>query len=351
MTVGLEELDTIDRRILSELDRNARISYSELGKRIRVAKETVKYRIANLEKQEIITEYYTVLNLSKLGFTMYRPYLRLQNTNAEIEKKMNDYLIASKNVAIFFKINGPYHIVLAVWAYDLWDYEKFWFGFKQNFGSYLAEYQLSQITEYLEFTRPYILPSKVNEMEKQVFTTVSKTEPENLDKLDYRLLGFISNNARASLVEIAKTLKISIVTARQHMKKLIEREVILGFRATIDLNKLGKEYYKVDLWLRNFEKKNEINSYVKSLPNVAYTERTVVTSDIEFDLEVSGFDEFIRIMNGIKERFPEDIRDYKYYARISAMKVSYAPEILPSEAPENVYNGSLRLKKGGKWNL
>ncbi len=324
--MSLEDLDSIDRKILAELDRNARISYSELGKRIRVAKETVKYRIANLEKQGIITEYYTVLNLSKLGFTMYRPYLRLQNTNAEIEKKMDEYLISSKNVAIFFKINGPFHIVLAVWAYDLWDYERFWFEFKQKFGAYLAEYQLSQITEYLEFTRPYFLP-KTGEIEKQVFTTVSKTEAEQLDELDYRLLGFISNNARASLVEIAKTLRASIVTARQHMKKLIDKKVILGFRATIDLNKLGKEYYKVDLWLRNFEQRGKIDSFVKSLPNVAYTERTVVTSDIEFDLEVSGFDEFIKIMNLIKERFPDDILDYKYYARISAMKVSYAPEL------------------------
>ena len=49
--MSLDDLDSIDRKILTELDKNARISYSELGKRIRVAKETVKYRIAQLEKQ------------------------------------------------------------------------------------------------------------------------------------------------------------------------------------------------------------------------------------------------------------------------------------------------------------
>ena len=45
--MSLEDLDLIDRKILAELDKNARISYSELGKKIRVAKETVKYRIAD----------------------------------------------------------------------------------------------------------------------------------------------------------------------------------------------------------------------------------------------------------------------------------------------------------------
>ena len=46
----LDTLDLTDRKILSELDKDARISYSELGKKIRVAKETVKYRITQLQQ-------------------------------------------------------------------------------------------------------------------------------------------------------------------------------------------------------------------------------------------------------------------------------------------------------------
>jgi DNA-binding Lrp family transcriptional regulator len=325
MQTGLEKLDAIDRKILAELDKNARISYSELGKRIRVAKETVKYRITQLEKRGIITEYYTVFNLSKLGFVMYRPYFRLHNTTPEIEKEIVDYLTSDKNVAILFTINGPYHIALAVWTHDLWDYEQVWLRFKKKFGQHISTHQLSQIAEYLEFTRPYLSPSR--ETEKDVFTTVSKTEQEKLDAIDYKLLRFISNNARASLVDIARKLGISIVTVRQHMKKLIDKEVILGFRATMDLNKLGREYYKVDMWLSKFDRYEELGAFIKSLPNVAYTERTVVTSDMEFDLEVTGFEEFVQIMDSIKERFPEDIRDYTYYSRIAAKKVSYAPNL------------------------
>lgn len=327
MTVGLEGLDLIDRRILAELDKDARISYSELGKKIRVAKETVKYRISQLEKRGIIQEYYTVLNLSKLGFVMYRPYFRLQNTTPKIEKEITEYLTTHKKVAIFFTTNGPYHIVLAVWAHDLWSFEQFWTDFKKKFSRYISEQHLSQISEYLEFTRPYLLPNQTDYFEKGVFTTVSKTEKEELDETDYKLLKFISNNAKASLVEISKKLRVSIVTARQHMKKLIDKQVILGFRATININALGIEYYKVDMWLSRFDNYDKINSFIRALPNVAYTERTVITSDVEFDLEVSGFEEFVRTMYEIRERFPDDIKDYRYYSRIAAKKVSYAPDL------------------------
>ena len=58
-----------------------------------------------------------------------------------------------------------------------------------------------------------------------------------------------------------------------------------------------------------------------------YTERSVISSDLEFDIEVENFEEFIKIMNSFKEKFPEDIKDYAYYSRIKNYKTSYLPDL------------------------
>lgn len=323
--MALEDLDLTDRKILAELDKNARISYSELGKRTRIAKETVKYRINQLEKKGIIENYYTVFNFQKVGLMVYRLYLRLQNHTPEIEKRMLDYLAGENQVVVLYRTNGPYHLVVGLWAKDIWEFERIWLELNKKFCHHLAENHLSIMTEYSEFSRTYLLPEKNSRIwDKKVFVTMENEQKEDLDEFDLKLLELLSDNARASLVEIAKKMGVSVVTARQRLKNLIKKKVILGFRATLNLNALGKYYYKVDMWLNKFERKDEIERFVRSLPNCTYAERTIISGNAEFDLEVAGFEEFIQTMNRIREKFPEDIRDYKYYERISAIKVRYS---------------------------
>ena len=127
------------------------------------------------------------------------------------------------------------------------------------------------------------------------------------------------------MTSIAKKLNVSVVTARYHLKKLIGQKVIVGFRPIFDLNALGREYYKVDLWLRRFENADKIRQHILSHPEVAYTERSIISSDLEFDIETRNFDSFISIMDSFKRKFPEDIRDYSYYSLIRNYKMRFAP--------------------------
>ncbi len=321
MTV--EKLDLIDKRIISELDKNARINYSQLGKKIKVAKETIKYRIKQLEKNGTIKGYYTVIDFSKLGFIVNRICIRIQ-TSLEKEKEMNEYLLNSKKIAVFYRVNGQYHIILGIRAKNIWECEKFWNDFKERFGDYITIVNSSIFTKYTEFSRIYLLEDKG---EKKEFITLSESKPEKIDEIDEKIILFLSNNARAPLIEIAKNTKTSIMTVREHLKKLINNKIITGFRIIIDLRKIGMEYYKVDLWIKRMEKLGEISRHILSHPNVIYTEKSIITSDLEFDIEVENFEKFIEIMDYFKKKFPEDIKDYKYYSLIKNYKMIYAPSI------------------------
>ena len=61
-------LDQIDKRILFELEKNARINDSALAKIVKKSKDSVRYRIKKLEEQKIITGYRTWIDYSKLGY-------------------------------------------------------------------------------------------------------------------------------------------------------------------------------------------------------------------------------------------------------------------------------------------
>ena len=60
-------IDGIDRKILKELQENARISYAELGRRIGLTTPAVIERIRKLEDAKIITGYRAEIDTAKVG--------------------------------------------------------------------------------------------------------------------------------------------------------------------------------------------------------------------------------------------------------------------------------------------
>lgn len=64
------ELDRIDRRILSELQRNGRISNQELADLVGLSPSPCLRRVRQLEESGVIDRYVTILNASKLGLKL-----------------------------------------------------------------------------------------------------------------------------------------------------------------------------------------------------------------------------------------------------------------------------------------
>ncbi|GAB2533138.1 Lrp/AsnC family transcriptional regulator [Spirosoma aerophilum] len=63
----METLDKTDRRILTLLQQNARLTIQEIGQKINLSKTPVHERIKRLEREGIIDRYVTILDRKKLG--------------------------------------------------------------------------------------------------------------------------------------------------------------------------------------------------------------------------------------------------------------------------------------------
>ena len=69
------ELDMLDKKIMYELDFNARASITGIAKKARASKETVNFRIKRLLKEDYIKGFYTVFNTAKLGYYYCKTFL------------------------------------------------------------------------------------------------------------------------------------------------------------------------------------------------------------------------------------------------------------------------------------
>jgi Lrp/AsnC family leucine-responsive transcriptional regulator len=74
--------DDIDRRIIRELQEDARISYAELGRRVGLTTPAVIERVRKLEDAHIITGYRAEIDTAKVGLTI-TAFIRMSITGVD----------------------------------------------------------------------------------------------------------------------------------------------------------------------------------------------------------------------------------------------------------------------------
>ncbi|MFI0937332.1 Lrp/AsnC family transcriptional regulator [Streptomyces sp. NPDC021020] len=68
MAVNPYELDDVDWAIVGQLQQEARISLSELGRRVGLSASATTERVRQLESLGVVTGYHAAVDLSKVGY-------------------------------------------------------------------------------------------------------------------------------------------------------------------------------------------------------------------------------------------------------------------------------------------
>lgn len=313
------KLDLKDRKLLYELDKNSRQSNSQVGKKIRLNKNTVNYKIKKLENEGVISGYYSVIDNSKLGYFSFRSYLKFFNTTPEQEEQVIRWLKEDARVGVVAKIETIYDFMFMIWVKNVYEFDKFWFEFKKRFRKYFWNEKVDVFISVYHFKRKYLLQE--NKIENYEFIGENKIVEH--DELDLKILRTLSKNARMPLIEIAENLKTPPRTIAFRIKKLEKNKVIQGYRVNINLKKIGYEYYKVNMILNDFKNYDKLFEFSNSHPNIIYFDRTLSDLDFEIDVEVKNREELLKLLAKVKLEF--NIRSVE----ILSFKEYYKLELFP----------------------
>ncbi|MBU0907287.1 MAG: Lrp/AsnC family transcriptional regulator [Nanoarchaeota archaeon] len=315
-------LDLKDRKILYQLDLNARQPNGQIAKKVGLSKEVVSYRIKRLEKEGAIENYYTIIDMSRLGYFSFRIYIKLSDATPDIEKEIINCLVKDKNSFFVAEVDGPFDIAIGVWVKDIYEFEDFYLKFKKEYKKNIGKEQISIFTIAYHFHRSYILEKKQAESRVEYF---GKSKLEKHDELDIEILRLISQDARTPIVKMSQQLNVPERTIAFRIKQLEKKGVIQGYRALFNLGLLGYEYYKVDMVLRDISRIRDLISYANTDPNIIYIDQTIGGSDFEFDLEVKNKNHFLEIIGYLRTRFPE-IKEWSYITLRKYDKLIYFPD-------------------------
>lgn len=101
-------VDALDYKIIDLLQRNSRLSFAELGRKISLSPSAVRERIQRLEDLGIIESYGVKINHALLGYTL-EVFILLKIFDGKLQLAL-DEIGSMREVREAHRITGPYNI-------------------------------------------------------------------------------------------------------------------------------------------------------------------------------------------------------------------------------------------------
>src|SRR3989338_4056751 len=313
------KLDQKDRHLLFELKKNPRQSIHDLARKTKLNRDVVAYRMKRLENFGVIQKYITIIDFSKFGYHLIRLYIKLQNTTPEIEEHIIQSFFKQKNTLTVLRIDGRHDLSIGFLVKNLQEYQKSYENFLKQFRKYVAEKNFSIFLDYMHFHRNYLVEKKLHDYSA---ISTGSFQPFAADKKDIELLHVIKENARITLLELAKKIKMTPAGVKYKLRNLEKHKIIVAYKLLLDSAKIGYTYYKIDIELEDVNIIPALNEFITRYPHVIYRDIAVGGSDFEFDCEFRSQEELYALMDKLKQLFPQKIRHWFYFKALKTYKYS-----------------------------
>ncbi|MCX6777531.1 MAG: Lrp/AsnC family transcriptional regulator [Candidatus Micrarchaeota archaeon] len=319
------DLDRKDRRILFQLEFNARQPASSIAKKVRLPKQVVGYRIKQMVARGVLKGFRTLVDLHRLGFFTYRVYIRFQNVSPENEKPLLERLSSFKNLIWLVSSSGRWDSEMLFAARNNVHFASILMELKKELGGYLKDYVISPSIINYHFKRRYL--SDEVELEK-IHPSYGLEPPlEKIDKKDFAILKAISQDASASLTDIGAKVGLTYNGAKKRIAALEKRGIVKSYRTWLELSKMGRHFYKALISLSNFDEKIEksLIAFCNNEPSIAYLVECTGNWDLEIEAEVKDEQEFRELLVRFRNRFKDIVKDYEILNVYKEHKMDYFP--------------------------
>jgi Lrp/AsnC family transcriptional regulator for asnA, asnC and gidA len=287
----------------------------------------VAYRIKRLEKEGVILNYRTSFRIPVLGHSLARFHYSLQLISPEIKQEIIDYFVQSKCTQYVLETEGSYDLEVGAYidlnreiAYFLAFYDETQRKYRQYFDEQIG----AEFNKIENLGCGFLLGE--NGVEPPPVAYKPKVAVK-IDDLDIKIMRMLAENARIPTIEIAKALNVTVITIKNRIKRLINANIITGFFITVDGLKVGYRTFYTQINLKDYNMKNKIIEYVKKNPNLTGIIHTIgYNNDLDFCYVLNNVTQLHEIIKDLSAKFPESIKNFKYYSLIKQHKWMGIPQ-------------------------
>lgn len=318
-------LDLKDRRILAALDQDSRLSFSEIGRRVGLPQETVRYRYNQLVKRGTIQHFATFINGPKVGYTYFEMLFKLHNISRQRYEEILRFFCDQPRVSWVAELEGSYDVAIIVCARHQLQIQQLIDALYAKYSDCILDKELSINLRGELFRREWLAGEQRTvppNIPIYVYDEVVELEPHE-DEICRQLC----IDARTSAVDLARQTGVSVETVVQTIRRLRKENVILGHTITMDLDQLGVSHYKILLTLNNTAEKDvkAFEAYARARPRVLGLFRSLAHYDYQIDVEVESVRQLKEITMELNAHFSHIVHDYSVLRIARMPKYAFYP--------------------------
>ena len=321
----MRTIDLKDKRILAELEMDARMPITILAKKVGLSRQVIEYRIKRIQTEGILFGAIGVFDSAVVGNYWYRILLRLKKITKEQKNTIIKTILEEKQLFWLGEIGGNWDIALNLVCKDTLEFNKLFEKLMQANNQHIAAYEILIYINVKDESRQYILPTTP----RKEFIHMMKYNPEiTLDSTDINIIKILTKNAFYSNIEIGSLLHISGNTVKNRIEELKKNNILLGFRLFINPAALGYQSHLLFLELTqiNPEQEKKLEHYLKTIPNITFIVKHVGKWRMGLEIETKTEQEFQDIFVDIRGRFQELITGFESMPLFKDYSINYFPE-------------------------
>ena len=298
----MRELNKSEKKVLSVLEEDCRMPASQIAKRVNLSSEGVIKIINRLVERNIISKFGAKLNYSRVGYTLYIIHIKLIKLNQIITQKIKK-IISNHKVCVWHNFSeGEYDLLLSIRIVTKED-KKDMSNLLLKLSEYILEKEVGIVTKGFAIAKSFLDEPKINKL----FTIMDETvEPLDLSEQEKKLIDLIKKNSRESVLILAEKLKTSPKTIINKIKKFKKEGVISGFNLELNMAELGYQpiIALISLGKYSYEEYNQLLRYFQSHGNISHFIRKIAKYDIELTFNVKNTNDFYKLVEEIRNKFP-----------------------------------------------
>jgi DNA-binding Lrp family transcriptional regulator len=325
-------LDVKDNKILAELDNDARQSNSQIGKKVKLSKEVVKYRIDRLLDKGIIIRFHTVVNYFRLGVVKFKLYLRLSNADKEKIEEIGKYFCNHNKTEWVARTTGRWDMIIGFLVRNVNEFDDEIQIVFNKYSKYIQEKGVTTTLYLAHEVRGFLGPKKGNNRTPVVYHT-SKDPQEEIDETDEEILRALTNNARIQTTTLATQLRTTPRVIQYRLKELQRKNIILAHRVHLDPGSMNRIFCKLIIYLSSYTKERlkTFISYASSIEGAVWPQRVMGSWGFELDMELKNYEEFQGVVLDLTEKFPDIIKNHEFCILSKEYKLDLYPNADPTK--------------------
>lgn len=301
-------ISELDRKILFELDRDGRASFSKIARIIGSTPQVVKYHYERMIENGVIDKFWAFIDYDKAGYSFFWGYwLKFNGLTKEKEEEMYADFRGNTYIPIIMRSDGYADVMLGIISRDVFHHNKILQGVFEKYGEHITMSDIVVGLGFIKFPRTYLV------VKENVFESFSSSggtkEPVKLSEIDRKMLSLLQIDGRMEFTKMARTLGVSVGQIHKHYLKLTRSGVITKVAYTLNYQVADLALYRILFRIVQFDKKrvDDLYTFCSLHPHIVSYVKVMGNWQLMLDIEIENREKLRDLIREMKNQFKDII--------------------------------------------